>query len=122
MTPEAMRKVAMERLRERARRIGVIRRSVIAGAVATFALAWGLALSDQLAHGTKTSPDDTSASADTTTPAETTAVQVTGDDSELDDDGELNDDGELDSGEGIAVSPAPTTVAPTPAPLTTSQS
>lgn len=118
MTPEAMRKVAMERLRERARRIGVIRRSVIAGAVATFALAWGLALSDQLAHETKTSPDDTSASADTTTPAETTAVQVTGVD------GELDDDGELDSDEGIAVSPAPTTVntAPTPAPLTTSQS
>lgn len=112
MNPETMRKVAAERLRERARRIGVIRRSVIAGAVATFALAWGLALSDQLAHGTKTSPDDTSASADTTTSAQATTVQVSGDDEEP------------DSDEGIVVSPAPTTVntAPTPAPLTTSQS
>lgn len=98
MNPETMRKVAAERLRERARRIGVIRRSVIAGAVATFVLAWGLALSDQLAHGTKTSPTDT------------TTAQVSG------------DDGEFESDEGILVSPAPTTVAPSPAPLTTSQS
>ncbi len=108
MNPETMRQVAMQRLRERARRIGLIRRSVIAGAVATFALAWGLALSDQLAHGTKTSPTDTSTSADTTT------AQVSG------------DDGQFESDEGIVVSPAPTTVAPTttptPAPLTTSQS
>jgi hypothetical protein len=99
----------MERLRERARRIGLIRRSVIAGAVATFVLAWGLALSDQLAHGTKTSPTDTSTSSDSTT------AQASG------------DDGEFQSEGGIVVSPAPTTVAPStvapsPAPLTTSQS
>lgn len=100
MNPETMRKVAAERLRERARRIGVIRRSVIAGAVATFVLAWGLALSDQLAHGTKTSPTDTSTTADANT------LSFSSDDEESD--------------EGVVV--APTTVAPSPAPLTTSQS
>jgi hypothetical protein len=104
VNPETMRQVAMQRLRERARRIGLIRRSVIAGTVATFALAWGLALSDQLAHGTKTSPTDTSTSAGSTT------TQVSGDD------GEVSDEGIV-----VPVSPAPTTV-PSPAPLTTSQS
>ncbi len=103
MNPETMRKVAAERLRERARRIGVIRRSVIAGAVATFVLAWGLALSDQLAHGTKTDPTDT-------TTADTGTLAFSGDDD--------GDDEESD--EGIVASPP--TVAPTPAPLTTSQS
>jgi hypothetical protein len=106
VNPETMRQVAMQRLRERARRIGLIRRSVIAGTVATFALAWGLALSDQLAHGTKTSPNDTSTSAGTTT-----TTQVSGDDGEF----------ESDGGIVVPVNPAPTT-APTPAPLTTSQS
>ena len=102
MTPEAMRRVAMERLRERARRIGLIRRSVIAAAVATFALAWGLALSDQIAHGTKTSPNDPTASASATSGVSS------------------SDDGETDA--GVAVSSVPATVAPSPAPLTTSQS
>ncbi|MFN8112334.1 MAG: hypothetical protein U0R51_03955 [Solirubrobacterales bacterium] len=100
MNPETMRQVAMERLRERARRIGLIRRSVIAGAVATFALAWGLALSDQLAHGTKTSPSDTSTTADTGTVSS-------------------SDDEESDDGFFIDSSPS---TAPAPAPLTTSQS
>ena len=105
MNPETMRKVAAERLRERARRIGVIRRSVIAGAVATFVLAWGLALSDQLAHGTKTSPTDTSTSDESEGLVSVLASSL-GDDEESDD--------------GVVV--APTTVAPSPAPLTTSQS
>jgi hypothetical protein len=98
MNPETMRKVAAERLRERARRIGVIRRSVIAGAVATFVLAWGLALSDQLAHGTKTSPTDDSAS-DGSDGVVSRLVSSLGDD---------------DDSTG--------SVAPSTAPLTTSQS
>ena len=103
MNPETMRKVAAERLRERARRIGVIRRSVIAGAVATFVLAWGLALSDQLAHGTKTTSTDTSTSDES---AGVVSLLV----SSLSDD---DDDGDDDSS---------VSVAPSPAPLTTSQS
>lgn len=112
MTPEAMRKVAMERLRERARRIGVIRRSVIAGAVATFVLAWGLALSDQLAHGTNADQGEAAAA----TSSDSGSASFFGDDESEDDD----DDDESD--DSIAVSPTPTTVAPSPAPLTTSQS
>jgi len=60
MTPEAERRrmIALARLAERARRISLIRRSVVAGAAATFVLAWGLALGNQLAHGTKTHPGE----------------------------------------------------------------
>lgn len=106
MTPEAeqRRRVAMHRLRERARRITLIRKGVVAGAVATFVLAWGLALGSQLAHGTRTSPGDAS--------------------------GQSGDDGEQTAAatpqaptyvyeDGVAV---PTQPAPAPAPLTTSQS
>jgi len=116
VSPEAERnrRVAMARLRERARRISLIRRSVFAAATATFVLAWGLALNDQLAHGTKTSPAGTTAgrSQGSSSSASTSS----------------GDDG-LQAAEdsGVVVTPAPTTVAPVtptpaPAPLTTSQS
>lgn len=89
MNPEAERKrrLAMHRLAERARRISLIRKSVFAGAAATFALAWGLALNNQLAHGTKTTHDSgptrsgdgiaTTPSAPYTTPAPAPAPLTT---------------------------------------------
>jgi len=114
MTPEAERRrmIALARLAERARRISLIRRSVVAGAATTFVLAWGLALGNQLAHGTKTHPGDSSATSGEQGPASGV---------------------ESESSEGVVVpvNPAPTTVAPVtpapapapaPAPLTTSQS
>ena len=115
MTPEAerRRRIALARLAERARRISLIRRSVVAGAAATLVLAWGLALGNQLAHGTKTHPGEST----TTTGEQGTAASGV----------------ESESSEGVVVpvNPAPTTVAPVipapapapaPAPLTTSQS
>ncbi len=114
MSPEAERnrRVAMARLRERARRISLIRRSVFVAASATFVLAWGLALNDQLAHGTKTSRADTTTGRSQS--SSSSASTSSGDDG-------------LQAAEdsGVVVTPAPTTVAPvtpTPAPLTTSQS
>lgn len=111
MTPEAeqRRRVALARLAERARRISLIRRSVVAGAAATFVLAWGLALGNQLAHGTKTHPGQ---STTTTDEQGSTPSGV---------------EGESTDGVVVPVNPAPTTVAPVtpapaPAPLTTSQS
>ncbi|MEZ5155146.1 MAG: hypothetical protein R2718_03450 [Solirubrobacterales bacterium] len=115
MTPEAMRRVAMERMRERARRIGVIRRTVLAGAAATFVLAWGLALNDQLAHGTKTSPGDKSTSAAT---GSGSGSSSTGGDDQSGYYGSEDYYG-YDSGTVAPATPAP---APAPAPLTTSQS
>ena len=114
MTPEAerRRRIALARLAERARRISLIRRSVVAGAAATFVLAWGLALGNQLAHGTKTHPGEST----TTTGEQGTAGDV---------------ESEGTDGGVVPVNPAPTTVAPVtpapapapaPAPLTTSQS
>ena len=113
MTPEAerRRRIALARLAERARRISLIRRSVVAGAAATFVLAWGLALGNQLAQGTKTHPGEST----TTTGEQGTAASGV----------------QSESSEGVVVpvNPAPTTVAPVtpapapaPAPLTTSQS
>ena len=104
--------IALARLAERARRISLIRRSVVAGAAATFVLAWGLALGNQLAHGTKTHPGEST----TTTGEQGTADGV---------------ESEGTDGVVVPVNPAPTTVAPVtpapapapaPAPLTTSQS
>jgi hypothetical protein len=111
MSPESKKRLAMARLRERARRISLIRRSVVAAAVATFALAWGLALNDQIAHGTKTSPtSDTSRSANST--AIPSSSEETG-----------SDEGYVPvtpvQSNVVPVAPTP---APAPAPLTTSQS
>jgi len=110
MTPEAerRRRIALARLAERARRISLIRRSVVAGAAATFVLAWGLALGNQLAHGTKTHPGEST----TTTGEQGTAGGV---------------ESEGTDGVVVPVNPAPAAVAPVtpapaPAPLTTSQS
>lgn len=117
MTPEAeyKRRLALQRLRERTRRITVIRKSVVAGAIATFVLAWGLALGDQLAHGTKTSPSASSdnsqpngGSSDDQAPSPTTPQPQP-------------QAYAYDNGVVVPVDPAPAP-APSPAPLTTSQS
>jgi hypothetical protein len=110
MTPEAerRRRIAFARLAERTRRISLIRRSVVAGAAATFVLAWGLALGNQLAHGTKMHPGDSSA----TTGGQGPVSGV---------EGESTEDGVVPVDPAPA-SVAPVTPAPAPAPLTTSQS
>ncbi len=110
MSPESKKRLAMARLRERARRISLIRRSVIAAAVATFALAWGLALNDQLAHGTKTSP-----TADPTTSTTSTTAAIPSSSEEV----QTNDEGGFVQVAPATPAPAP---APAPVPLTTSQS
>jgi hypothetical protein len=110
MTPaDSGRMIAMARLRERSRRIGRMRRTVIAGGAATFMLAWGLALNDQLAHGTSTKASNGKADRTTTPVDDGTVVESTD--------------------EGLVVvpaTPAPSTStpapAPAPAPVQTSQS
>ena len=110
--PESARVIAMARLNERARRISRMRRSVIAAGVSTFILAWGLALNDQLAHGTKTSSESSGGSGQTSASTST------------------DDEGSVESDDGLVVvpsTPAPSTSVqvaptPTPAPVTTSQS
>jgi hypothetical protein len=89
-----------------------MRKSVIAAGVSTFVLAWGLALNDQLAHGTKTSPGSSRSS------NQASATTSSGDESSVE-----SDDGLV----VVPSTPAPSTsvqVAPTPAPapVTTSQS
>jgi len=104
----------MHRLRERARRITRIRKGVVAGAVATFALAWGLALGDQLAHGTKTSPGDGPDASRQGDDEESTAPATPQTPAYVYEDGVV-----VPVQPAPATSPAPT---PSPAPLTTSQS
>ncbi len=98
--PETARMIAMARLRERSRRIGRMRRTVIAGGVATFVLAWGLALNDQLANGTSTKSGSNSKADHTTATSSVDSGAVV----------ESTD-------QGLVVVPAaPATSAPTPAP------
>jgi hypothetical protein len=115
MTPEAehRRRIALQRLRERARRISLIRKSVVAGAVATFVLAWGLALGDQLAHGTRTSPSDGSGGSRRNDGSSNQGTTTTSD--------PQPQAYAYDNGVVVPVNPAPAP-APSPAPLTTSQS
>lgn len=106
--PESARVIAMARLNERAKRIARMRKSVIAAGVATFVLAWGLALNDQLAHGTNTA----TATADSSSGSGLVPSIL----SSSDDDSEESDDGL------VVAPPTSVQVAPTPAPVTTSQS
>lgn len=107
--PSAKKRAAMDRLRDRARRINLIRRSVVTGAVVTFALAWGLALNDQLASGTSTR-----SSSDRTSSATRTSDDVASTESE-------SSGLVVPATPTVAPTPAPAP-APTPVPLTTSQS